>query len=118
MGWSVGGTPAGRRGHHYDSVPEKDRLRDGMRDQRHRLAGLSPDALELEVHRLAGHRVEGPERLGPQQRLRIAAEPTGATPALALPTPELVWISALHTTQSNQATEGAAPAACEPPLGP
>ena len=45
-----------------------------MRDQHHRLAALAPDALEIEIHLLARHGVEGAERLVHQQNARIVDE--------------------------------------------
>ena len=42
-----------------------------MRDQQDRLAGLVVDALELEIHALARHGIEGAERLVHEDDLRI-----------------------------------------------
>jgi hypothetical protein len=52
-----------------DPAAEKHRLRDAMGDEQDRLAGLLPDAQQLEVHLLPGQCIEGTERLVHQHQL-------------------------------------------------
>src|SRR5207237_10245589 len=66
--------PARPRGHHRDVAREEDRLGDAVRDEDDRRAGLLPDPQQLEVQALAGHLVEGAERLVHEQDRRLARE--------------------------------------------
>ncbi len=62
---------SGTRAHDRDPRPEEDCLCNGMGDQNDSLARAQPDILELDIHRLAGERIQGPERLVHQQQLRL-----------------------------------------------
>ncbi len=66
-----------------------------MRDEDHRAAALHPDALEFEVHLVAGHRIERAEGFVHQQDVRITAQGardgrTLAHAARQLPRPALL----------------------------
>ena len=57
-------------GHHHDAVGQVDRLVDLMGDEQHGLLRLLPDAQQLDLHQVAGLRVERRERLVHQQHVR------------------------------------------------
>jgi len=67
----------GSRRHDDHPVTEENGLGNRVRDERDRLARLAPDPLQLEVHRLARHRVERAEWLVHQEQGRIVDERTG-----------------------------------------
>src|SRR3984893_262935 len=58
-------------GHHHDPIGEIHRLLDLMGDEQTRLAGLLPDLQQLDLHQIAGLRIERGKRLVHQQHLRI-----------------------------------------------
>src|SRR5258705_118060 len=64
--------PAGARGHHDHAVREEHRLRDRVGDEHDGLAllpaPLAPHAQQLEIHLVAGHRVERAEGLVHEQQ--------------------------------------------------
>ena len=62
---------AGPLGHDQHAVGEEHGLRNRMRDQQHRLAGLALDPHQLDIHLLARHGVERAERLVHQHDLGI-----------------------------------------------
>ena len=68
------GDPARPRGHHDDARREEHRLGDRVRHEDDRRARLLPDAQELHVDPLAGHLVEGAERLVHEQQRRVERE--------------------------------------------
>src|SRR5438067_9397577 len=84
---------SGPRRHDDDSIAEKDRLRNAVRDEHDGLAVRLPDALQLDVHALAGERIERPEWLVHQQDLRIARQRTADAGALLHPAGQLVRIT-------------------------
>src|ERR1700680_83056 len=59
--------PAGTAAEQHDPVPEADRLADLVGDEQHGQATPPPDSLQHLVQQVAGHRVEGAERLVHQQ---------------------------------------------------
>src|SRR5216117_4164656 len=81
----VGQNASRPRRHDDDSIAEKDRLRNTVRDEHDGLAVRLPDALQLDVHALAGERIERPEWLVHQQDLRIARQCTTDAGALLHP---------------------------------
>src|SRR5690606_17336904 len=58
-------------GHDHDAVRQQQRLLDRVRHEQDRLAGLLPDADELDLHLVAGDRVERAERLVHEQHARL-----------------------------------------------
>jgi hypothetical protein len=94
--------PARPRRHDQHAVAEEDRLRDRVRDEQHRLAPLQPDALQLEVHVLTGHGVQGPERLVHEQHGRVVDEAPGDGHALLHAARQLPRVALLEAAQADQ----------------
>ena len=63
--------PAGPRRHDDDPVGQEDGLLDAVGDEDDGLGAVDPDPLQLEVHPLAGQRVERAEWLVHQQQRRV-----------------------------------------------
>ena len=95
-------TRPGPRSHDQDPVGEEDRLRDRVGDEEDGLLLLHPDALQLEVHVLAGHGVERPEGLVHQEHGRVVDEGAGDRDALLHATGQLPRIPALELAQADQ----------------
>ena len=74
--------PARPRGHDDDPRRQEDRLGDAVGHEHDGRPGPSPDAHQLGVHPLAGHLVEGAERLVHEQQLRIERQRPGDRDAL------------------------------------
>src|SRR4051794_40803532 len=69
--------PARPRRHDDDAGGQEDRLRDRVRHEDNRRAGLPPDPHELEIEPLPGHLVERAERLVHEEQLRIEGQRSG-----------------------------------------
>ena len=82
--------PARARRHDDDAVAEAGRLADVVGDEQHRQAPVADERVELLVERVAGHRVEGAERLVHQQDVGVLGERPGQRAALAHPAGQLV----------------------------
>ena len=93
------------RRHHQHAVGEEHRLGDRMGDEDHGLAPLEPDALQLEVHLLARHRVERAERLVHQQHRRVVDERAHDRHALLHAAGELPRIAVLEAAETDQREE-------------
>src|SRR5215211_3022008 len=80
------------RGKDHDPIRKEDRFVDLMRDEQGRGPGACQDIEELDLHELAGLRVERGKRLVQQQELGLDRQRTGNVDALAHPAGELVRI--------------------------
>jgi hypothetical protein len=98
--------PAGARRHHDHPVGEEHRLGDAVRDEQHRLAALVPDPQELEVHRLARHRVERAERFVHQEQRRLVDERAADADALLHAARELAGVLALEAGEPDEPQVG------------
>ena len=101
----------GRARHHHHAVGEEHRLAGRMGDEHHGLAPLEPDALQLDVHRLAGERVERAERLVHQQQRRIVDQRAHQRDALLHAARQLPRVAVLETGQADQRDQRRARAA-------
>ncbi len=73
-----------------DPVAEPGRLADVVGDEQHGQAAVADEGVELLVEDVAGHRVEGPERLVHQQDVGVLGERPGEGGALAHAARQLV----------------------------
>ena len=92
----------GPRRHHEDPVGEEHRLGDAVGDEDDGLACSRPDAQQLEVHRLARHRVERAEGLVHQQQRRVVHERAAMRDALLHAARELVRVLVLEALEADQ----------------
>ncbi len=76
--------------HDRDPVAEPQRLRQVVRNEKHRLSGLDLQAADLVLHVAADQRVERAERLVVEHHLRVDGESAGETDALLHTARELV----------------------------
>ena len=94
-------------GKHDDPGAEKHRLRDAVGDEQDGLAALLPDAQQLQVHALAGQRVERPERLVHQDQAGIVDQRPGDGGALLHAAGEFVGIFLLVAGQPDHVDQAA-----------
>ena len=95
--------PARPRRHDDDPRRQEDRLGDGVGDEHDRRPGPLPDLEQLEVHPLAGHLVEGPERLVHEQDRRVDGERAGDRHALLHAARQLPRVVAGEVGQLDEA---------------
>ncbi len=88
--------------HDHHSAGEEDGLRDRVRDEDDGRTGLLPDPQHLGVHPLAGHLVEGAERLVHEQEGRLQGERAGDRDALLHATGELVGVVTCEVGELHQ----------------
>ena len=103
------GHPAGPAGEHDDAVAEASRLPDVVGDEEHVELRLPPDPLQLVVHQVAGHGVEGAERLVHEQHVGLLGQRPGQGHPLAHATGQLVGLLV------DEAARGAPARAARPP---
>ena len=106
------GHPAGPAGEHHDAVAEPGGLAHVVGDEQDRAAGLLPDALELVVHDVAGHGVEGAEGLVHEEHLALLGQGPGQGDPLAHAAGELVGLAVGEAAELDEVEQlgGAAPA--------
>ena len=104
-------TRPGRLVQHDDPVGQAGRLPHVVGDEEHRAAGVAPDALELVVHDVAGHGVEGAEGLVHEQDVALLGQRAGQGHALAHAARELVGLAILEPAQLHQAEQLGGPLA-------
>ncbi len=100
--WDDSGDPAGPRRHDDDAGREEDGFGDRVRDEDDSRKRLLPDPQQLVVHPLAGHLVEGAERLVHQQERRRERERPRDRDALLHPARELPGMVLLEAGQLDE----------------
>ena len=86
----LGDHPAGTAREQDDAVTESDRLADVVGDEEDAHPGLAPDPLDFVVERVAGHGIEGAERLVHEEHVGALAERPGERDPLTHATRQLV----------------------------
>ena len=104
--------PARARSHDNHAVGQEHRLRDAVRDQYDCDALLPPDSQQFEVHRLARHSVERPERLIHQEDAGLMDERAANADTLSHASGEFRWVSVLEAGEPNRGEQSAGAAPC------
>ena len=99
------GDAARARAHHDDAIGEEHRLGDRVGDEHDGGTGLGGDAGELGLQVLAGHLVEGAERLVHEQQPRLLGERAGDRDALLHAAGELVGVAVDELGEADELGE-------------
>src|SRR5262249_48405462 len=99
------GNAARARGHHHHAIRKQYRFLDTVGDEENGVAIAQPYALEVEVHLLAGERIERPEGFVHQQQPRLLHKRPADRHALAHAARKLGWILVLKLLESHRSQQ-------------